>query len=63
MHDVYNNVPLASLSPPARGLVLQRLAQEVDDVLSPSSSISSGYRALRHWIRDGVRVECKSAQL
>ncbi|CAK0811699.1 unnamed protein product [Prorocentrum cordatum] len=63
MHDVYNNVPLASLSPPARGLVLQRLAQEVDYIMSQRACVSSRYTALHDWIRDGVRVECKSAKL
>ncbi|CAK0904865.1 unnamed protein product [Prorocentrum cordatum] len=63
MHNVYKNVPLASLSPPVRGLVLQRLAQEVDDVVSQISSTPAGCSAVYDWSRNGVRVECKSSQL
>lgn len=35
MQDIYENVPLANLNPPSRGLVLQRLAQEIDAIISP----------------------------
>lgn len=77
MHNVYENMPLANLSPPARGLVLQILAQQVDCATSQGSPFSESYSlcgvdvlrrrsdhtALYDWIRDGIRVECKSAQL
>lgn len=62
MHGLYDRIPLASLSPVARGLVLQRLAQEVD-IGSAVGWCRSDYIAPYDWIRDGVRVECKSSQL
>lgn len=74
--EVYENVPLASISPSARGLVLERLAREIDVLISPGAFFStpscdngipvrgrSEYTAPYDSMRDGVRVECKSSQL
>lgn len=76
MEKTYRGVPLAGLSPPSRGLRLQALVHAVDMMAHPCAifgdpvvgSCSDGrsrgiYRAEYDWTRDGLRIECKHAQL
>lgn len=63
--EAYAQHPLNSMTPAARGLFLQRVVQEADVLCHPgtgdASSTATGSSC--DWIRDGLRVECKSARL
>ncbi|CAK9113869.1 unnamed protein product [Durusdinium trenchii] len=57
--------PLNYLTPSARGLLFQRVVQEVDLLCHSCSShfTSTASNSPCDWHRDGLRVECKSARL
>ena len=72
----YHRKPFSSMSPQLRGLRLQRVVWEIDKLLHSrsffaqcsnertcSGTIRSQHNASVDWIRDGKRVEAKSAQL
>ena len=72
----YHRKPFSSMSPPLRGLRLQRVVLEIDKFLHSrsffehfcsehtcSGSMRGQHNASVDWIRDGKRVEVKSAQL
>merc|ERR1712039_346967 len=72
----YKGVPLMEKSPAARGLILQSLVRVVDGLVHMNAHIvdatagrcingraRGARRAEYDWIRDGSRIECKSAQL
>ena len=73
---LYRRTPFGTMSPPLRGLRLQRVVWEIDKFLHPrsffeqcssehtcSGSMRGQHNASVDWIRDGKRVEVKSAQL
>lgn len=72
----YTDSPLAALSPKTRGEVMATLARQVDTDLNPDARFTNpalgvcmggkrrGWNNAEYdWMRDGCRVECKSAQL
>jgi len=76
VEHAYRNVPLAGLSPPKRGFVVQLLVRQLDCILHPQARIEdpvigrciNGSRRNPHtaeydWLRNGKRIECKHAQL
>ncbi|CAJ1376308.1 unnamed protein product [Effrenium voratum] len=62
---VYQGVPLSNMNPSLRGLRVQRIAQSIDQMVHPGCTFLE--RAVGNrpadWIRDGVRVEVKHAQM
>lgn len=76
MCNVFQNVPLAEVSPSERGRRIEALVRCIDGVVNPKAlivdptpgrsinGVSRGYgQAEFDWLRDGVRIECKSGQL
>lgn len=76
MSKAFEGVPLSEMSPPSRGVLLQNVARQIDCLSHPGASIDapdigicingqkrSSWTAPYDWTRDGLRVECKSAQL
>ena len=77
MEGAYEGVPLAGLSAAARGAILESLVRRVDaDYLHNDADISNAVaglgargRGIHHtqaaydYLRDGQRIECKSAQI
>ncbi|CAE8646940.1 unnamed protein product [Polarella glacialis] len=62
--SAYWNVPLTSMNPSNRALRIELIAQEVDRIMNPSSTVkATEYRAKFDWHRDDIRVECKHGQL
>lgn len=74
--SAYNQVPLSNQSGTARGLAIQQIVRVVDQIIHPVANIHdavgsvdvngrslNAYNAAYDWLRDGSRVECKSAQL
>merc|ERR1711971_483297 len=74
--SAYMHVPLADISASVRGKVLEKLTRTVCALATPSSifedpilgkrinGASRGvYDAEYDWLCDGLRIECKSAQL
>eukprot|EP00933_Yihiella_yeosuensis_P027355 TRINITY_DN21239_c0_g1_i1.p1 TRINITY_DN21239_c0_g1~~TRINITY_DN21239_c0_g1_i1.p1 ORF type:complete len:401 (-),score=32.88 TRINITY_DN21239_c0_g1_i1:33-1235(-) len=62
--DVYNRVPLASLSNSARGHRIEELVFEVDKILHPEAAFKRcEYRASFDWLKGDIRVECKHGKL
>ena len=74
--QLYREVPLASMSPQLRGLRVQKIAMEVDNLIhanstfaepGPEEGIDGKKRgknmASYDWSRDGKRIEVKSSQL
>lgn len=73
---LFEGVPLSALAPTTRGEILARLVRNVDAEMHPSAHIEEAARSTRvngdrrgtnqtlyDWRRDGMRIECKSAQL
>ena len=74
--QAYKGIPLSTMNPSIRALRIQEIAYELDKIQNPESSFQSakgeisprGYtrsdtNAAVDWVRDGVRVEVKSAKL
>lgn len=65
--QAYRNVPLATTSPAARGLILQKLVCVVDRFVHPHAEFCEaipGQNALEcDWLRDAYRIECKASSL
>ncbi|CAE8685278.1 unnamed protein product, partial [Polarella glacialis] len=74
--QTFRGLPLADFTSAVRGSILESLVIKLDQQLHPGSVIRdavvgqcvTGARRGRHmlqydWLRDGTRVECKSAQL
>ena len=72
----FSGVPLANVSPSARGRRLEALALAVDrelhgtaDIRIPTGGLCvngqrrSSWQTVHDWVRNGDRVECKSSQL
>jgi len=72
----YHRKPFGTMSPQLRGVRLQRIVLEIDKLLHSrsffahcsyeqtcSGAVRSQHNASVDWIRDGKRVEAKSAQL
>ena len=58
----YHRKPFSAMSPSLRGHRVERLVQEIDQLLHPESDFSRPTRSV-DWIRDKTRVEAKSGQL
>eukprot|EP00933_Yihiella_yeosuensis_P069531 TRINITY_DN7617_c0_g1_i3.p1 TRINITY_DN7617_c0_g1~~TRINITY_DN7617_c0_g1_i3.p1 ORF type:complete len:414 (-),score=37.51 TRINITY_DN7617_c0_g1_i3:198-1439(-) len=74
--DVFQGKPLADMSASQRGRVIQGVVLHVDKLMNASSCFKPAIRGIcingaarpQHcapydWIRDGLRIECKSAKL
>lgn len=74
--QLYREIPLASMSPPLRGLRVQKIVMEVDNLIhanstfaepDPEERIDGKKRgknmASYDWSRDGKRIEVKHSQL
>ena len=63
--DAFAQHPLNHMTPTARGLVFQRVVQEVDLLSHPGCLFtgSTAHSSPCDWHRDGLRVECKSSRL
>eukprot|EP00933_Yihiella_yeosuensis_P005248 TRINITY_DN109728_c0_g1_i1.p1 TRINITY_DN109728_c0_g1~~TRINITY_DN109728_c0_g1_i1.p1 ORF type:complete len:401 (-),score=36.91 TRINITY_DN109728_c0_g1_i1:117-1319(-) len=72
--DAYHGLPLTNMSQTQRGLVIQDIVRFVDEAanlyskfkdaeagLQIDGKLRSRYNAAHDWLRDGIRVECKSA--
>ena len=60
--EAYQGVPLKHVTPSFRGLCLEEIAFEVDQILNPNCSFARASSEV-DWVRSGVRVEFKSAQM
>ena len=61
---VYQNVPLSHMTTRKRGLCIEEIAFKLDQILNPNCSFSrNSSESEVDWVRSGVRVECKSAQM
>ncbi|CAE8643724.1 unnamed protein product [Polarella glacialis] len=67
MDGLYEGIPLSSLPAAKRGLILQAVAFELDQLRNPFSSFITGREFHKEckfdWIRNAIRVECKSAMV
>lgn len=76
MSDVFEGVPLSTITPSLRGDVLADVAQKVDAEVNTGSIFETRvpgncYNGSRHslkpmeydWLRDGLRIECKSSKM
>lgn len=74
--QAYKDIPLSDMTPQRRGLLLQSLVAEIDSMINPGALINqpdigrcvngsrrSAATAEYDWLRNGLRVECKSAAL
>ena len=60
----FENHPLGSLRPSARGKFIEQLVLEVDRMLYPQSHFAPQAPAAKNdWFRDHLRVECKHTRL
>ncbi|CAE7856433.1 unnamed protein product [Symbiodinium microadriaticum] len=60
----FENHPLGSLTPSARGIFVEQLVLEVDRMLYPQSHFTPQVPNAKHdWFRDHLRVECKHTRL
>eukprot|EP00438_Fugacium_kawagutii_P001061 Skav213569 [mRNA] locus=scaffold3492:88129:89364:+ [translate_table: standard] len=72
----YHNVPFSSMSPQLRGIRVEKLLREVDELINPDCDFSmpdneltcSGAKRAQHtasvdWLRDHKRIEAKSSQM
>jgi len=76
MDTAYKGRPLANVSACARGVIIQKIARRVDCILHPEARVlnaqitprvDGAHRSANQteydWLRDDIRIECKSAQL
>jgi hypothetical protein len=76
MYNAYVSVPLSDVILSWRGLFLEKLVRIVDEMAHPGASFESpqlgtcvngkhrGSHEVEYgWIRNGLRIECKAAQL
>eukprot|EP00933_Yihiella_yeosuensis_P043411 TRINITY_DN38198_c0_g1_i1.p1 TRINITY_DN38198_c0_g1~~TRINITY_DN38198_c0_g1_i1.p1 ORF type:complete len:401 (-),score=42.31 TRINITY_DN38198_c0_g1_i1:196-1398(-) len=74
--NAFKEIPLRDMSGTQRGLIIQDLVQSIDGVLNPNATIdqpkpgrscSGRLRPAQcrayDWLRDGLKVECKSGML
>ncbi|CAK9070885.1 unnamed protein product, partial [Durusdinium trenchii] len=62
--DAYQGVPLKHMTPRSRGLCIEEIAFELDQILNPQCSFSrNSSKSEVDWVRSGVRVEFKNAQM
>eukprot|EP00928_Gymnodinium_smaydae_P087448 TRINITY_DN7170_c1_g1_i1.p1 TRINITY_DN7170_c1_g1~~TRINITY_DN7170_c1_g1_i1.p1 ORF type:complete len:436 (+),score=7.25 TRINITY_DN7170_c1_g1_i1:234-1541(+) len=74
--NVYQNIPLATMSPPQLGLCIEAIVRRVNELLAAdgcvhecisdvcvNGSARAWHQATCDWIRDGQRIECKSSKL
>lgn len=60
---LYTGVPMACMSPQRRGIVIEQIARATETVTTTTPKKTTRSRSSYDWMRGGVRVECKSAQL
>ena len=59
----FQNHPLAGMTPAARGFQIQRLVQEVDQLMYPAAHFRQPEKRKYDWNRDSLRVECKHGRM